>query len=556
MEICELQDAVSKKHAELLEVVDVHHELVKNAMLSTAAEIEALAQEALLNRSPFQLKMEQRTMQPCVSEPSFSEGEDNFEQKLPAKVGIGSKDIKTFLSTMSPISEDSVGIGHTLGGTARAADRKLAGIRGWLARYDRHLEYAASVVVGLHVILLLVELELEGANSALVLDMSDWPAAFENPWRYQLRVLDVVFDFYFLLDLSLRMFVQRCNFCRSSMNCFEACVTTASLADLVIIAHAGGLAHPADATVLHLIRAAASLRLIRFCKFVEGIHMLLKACTSFLPSLCWSMVLLTIFMLVGALTIGNLIQDYITNPHVNREDRIWLWEHYGTAQRSLYTIYEITFAGNWPVNVRPVLSGANRAFAFFFLAYVTIIVFAILRVITAVFLKDSLDAAQSDAEHQLKVQMRKRTLYTRKLDEMFKALDESGVITEARLNSLLHDPTVKAYFETLDLDVHEGTALFHILDNGDGEVTREEFIDGILRCKGPARAIDQLVMHAEMKQLESKIAQFISMLGSAKVAGQLSSNRGTSRTSSSNSPMTSFLRVFRFGSDSERASQS
>ena len=24
-------------------------------------------------------------MQPCVSEPSFSEGEDNFEQKLPAK---------------------------------------------------------------------------------------------------------------------------------------------------------------------------------------------------------------------------------------------------------------------------------------------------------------------------------------------------------------------------------------------------------------------------------------------------------------------------------------
>ena len=33
--------------------------------------------------------------------------------------------------------EDSVGIGHTLGGTARPVDRKLAGIRGWLARYDR-----------------------------------------------------------------------------------------------------------------------------------------------------------------------------------------------------------------------------------------------------------------------------------------------------------------------------------------------------------------------------------------------------------------------------------
>ena len=33
------------------------------------------------------------------------------------------------------------------------------------------------------------------------------------------------------------------------------------------------------------------------------------------------------------LRIGNLIQDYITNPHVNREDRIWLWEHYGASEQ-------------------------------------------------------------------------------------------------------------------------------------------------------------------------------------------------------------------------------
>ena len=40
-------------------------------------------------------------------------------------------------------------------------------------------------------------------------------------------------------------------------------------------------------------------------------------------------------------------------------------------------------------------------------------------------------------------------------------------------------------------DVHESTALFHILDDGDGGVTLDEFIDGMVRCKGPARAIDQ-----------------------------------------------------------------
>ena len=35
----------------------------------------------------------------------------------------------------------------------------------------------------------------------------------------------------------------------------------------------------------------------------------------------------------------------------------------------------------------------------FFLVYVTIIVFAVIRVISAIFLKDTLDAAQNDAEN-------------------------------------------------------------------------------------------------------------------------------------------------------------
>lgn len=35
------------------------------------------------------------------------------------------------------------------------------------------------------------------------------------------------------------------------------------------------------------------------------------------------------------------------------------------------------------------------------------------------------------------------------------------------------------------------------------KVTLDEFIDGIMRCKGPARAIDQVAMHAELKQLDA-----------------------------------------------------
>ncbi|CAL1125698.1 unnamed protein product [Cladocopium goreaui] len=85
------------------------------------------------------------------------------------------------------------------------------------------------------------------------------------------------------------------------------------------------------------------------------------------------------------------------------------------------------------------------------------------------------------------------------------------------LKGIPENPRVKAYFETLDLAVHEGTALFHILDNGDGEVTLEEFIDGILRCKGPARAIDQVAMQADLKGLDQKISLLLSWVQEGKV---------------------------------------
>ena len=49
------------------------------------------------------------------------------------------------------------------------------------------------------------------------------------------------------------------------------------------------------------------------------------------------------------------------------------------------------------------------------------------------------------------------------------------------------------------MDVHESEALFRLLDDGDGCVTLDEFINGILRCKGAARAIDQLALHAEVR---------------------------------------------------------
>ncbi|CAJ1341121.1 unnamed protein product, partial [Effrenium voratum] len=131
--------------------------------------------------------------------------------------------------------------------------------------------------------------------------------------------------------------------------------------------------------------------------------------------------------------------------------------------------------------------------------------------------KDTFDAAQNDAEQQVIDKLRLKAQYVNKLEAIFQAIDETGrgMISQERLTNILANPKVAAYFETLGLDVHEGRALFHLLDNGDGEVTLDEFIDGIMRCKGNARAIDQVAMHADLKMLDRKISKLYRALKKA-----------------------------------------
>mmetsp|Transcript_66034 Transcript_66034/g.146682 ORF Transcript_66034/g.146682 Transcript_66034/m.146682 type:complete len:286 (+) Transcript_66034:263-1120(+) len=271
--------------------------------------------------------------------------------------------------------------------------------------------------------------------------------------------------------------------------------------------------------------------------------MLVKACQCCLPSLCWSMVLLAVFMCMGALILGNLLQDFIKDESQNLDDREWVWRHYGTAYRATYTLYEVTFAGNWPTNVRPVLERVSQTFVIFYLLYITIIVFAVIRVISAIFLKDTLDEAHNDAQHLVLDRMRKKAEYIDRLEGVFKTLDVhgAGTLSEEGLNNMLANPKVKAYFQTLEVDVQEGHALFHLLDNGDGEVTLDEFIDGIMRCKGPARAIDTVALHADVKLLDNKVSKLIHHLRDANLV----KSKTTKRPDEASKNKAARLKVFR-----------
>ncbi|CAE7824378.1 CACNA1I [Symbiodinium sp. CCMP2592] len=448
---------------------------------------------------------------------------------------------------ISPSSQTMAARASVMGRPPTEEESCLSRLAMWL-RFN--LDYCTGFVLAINLIFMCVELELQGRAAGHLASESSLSLLSLQELSVPLRSVDIAFDTVFLIEFLLRMGLEGWALFRKFSGWYDVSLVAVGIADMALFAAAGA---DAEVAAVHVLRAANTLRairLLRIFRLFQGLRLLIRACHAFLPTLGWSMVLLGLCMVMSGLLVGSLLQIFLWNDMLALEHKIWIFDRYGTAHRSIYTLFEITFAGNWPTNVRPVLENVSDLFVIPFVLYITIITFAALRVITAVFLKDTLEAAQSDAEHQVAEKLKRKAQYVEKLEVMFKAIDETGngMITEERLNQLLCNPTVRAYLETLDLAVPEGTALFHILDNGDGEVTLEEFIDGILRCKGPARAIDQVALHADIRQLDHKLAVAVQLLSdwerSPDRSGTQSIDTSLSRLDSRKNKVAEHLRVF------------
>merc|ERR1712232_1433898 len=105
-------------------------------------------------------------------------------------------------------------------------------------------------------------------------------------------------------------------------------------------------------------------------------------------------------------------------------------------------------------------------------------------------------------------QLRQKRAYALKLKDLFIELDTSGdgKPTIDEFETMLSDPAAKAYLSGLEVDAHEIKSLFYLLDDGDGNITHDEFINGIMRLKGQARSQDVVAMGHDMRKLEKEFS--------------------------------------------------
>eukprot|EP00930_Biecheleria_cincta_P096507 TRINITY_DN88346_c0_g1_i1.p1 TRINITY_DN88346_c0_g1~~TRINITY_DN88346_c0_g1_i1.p1 ORF type:complete len:593 (+),score=104.24 TRINITY_DN88346_c0_g1_i1:62-1840(+) len=365
------------------------------------------------------------------------------------------------------------------------------------------LDMIMGWVIILNAVVLVIQSEWMGWQAEFSLGLQETESL---DWLVGFKVTEHIFMVLYIVELVLRLMVLRGrwlfthNFGIKYTNLLDAAIIAVSGVDLYIFEHMSDVDSPSLvlARLIRLARVARTLRVIRVMKLFRQLRILTATFVASLGALFWSMVILAIFMFLGALVLCQATHDFVTDKNNDLEERLWVFEMYGSAGKAMYTMFEATNSGGWPNYARPLINHVSPWFILFFLVYVTIVIFGIIRIITAMFIKETLSVASSDATLAVQENLRVKDAYRKKLQVVFEEADSSGdgVISRAELETALENRIVLDYLSVLEIEIHEVEPLFDLLDDGDGAVTIQEFCQGVMRLKGQARALDVVsVMH-------------------------------------------------------------
>lgn len=346
------------------------------------------------------------------------------------------------------------------------------------------------------------------------------------------ETLGIVLAIFFCCELVLRIAVhQKQWFVDPDMrlwNYFDALLVIMSLADLITLY---GFANSGSSALdeIKMLKTLRIIRVFRVFRFFRQLTQLALMIGDSVRSLVWAMVLLGVIIYVFAIVITAQATSYIQS-RVETDSPDWfdaadssrdvtvsaLNLAFGTLSRTVYTLFQTVLGGqSWGEVSTPLLKVGVLPFVLL-LGYISFVVLAVLNVVTGVFVDNAFRSAEKQRELAIQKEIERKEQYVDQIKEFFQALDQdgSGDVTTAELAEMLADPTLSAYFRVLGFDIEDATRFVDLLDADEsGSLGVEEFLEGCLRLRGRAQAVDVHHIIQMVKTLQRSFIELRSDLG-------------------------------------------
>eukprot|EP00929_Paragymnodinium_shiwhaense_P088942 TRINITY_DN4923_c0_g1_i2.p1 TRINITY_DN4923_c0_g1~~TRINITY_DN4923_c0_g1_i2.p1 ORF type:complete len:618 (-),score=90.66 TRINITY_DN4923_c0_g1_i2:100-1953(-) len=332
-----------------------------------------------------------------------------------------------------------------------------------------------------------------------------WPGADMAFW-----ILEMAFGLLFTSEVSLKLLGQGVYFICSGWNCLDFIIilswmlTTLSETDIGM-----------NPMLMRLARIARLLRFLRLVKTVQMFNVLQLLIGSLRASgliLFWSAVVLTVVMVCASLVSHSVMLNYIQDESLDMETRHEAYMVFGSFARSFMTMYQMTFGLD--NNASGMCFELSEWFGIPLIMYQGLVSFAVIKVIEAVFLNETIKLAASNDELMIMEKNRWESMQEDKVHSLFKEADESGdgLIDCAEFMLIMQDERITAWLEAMEVEVTNPKMVWDLLcsfsarhGGAADRLSAEWFVKGIARLKGGAKSLDLLAMHRELDALSTRI---------------------------------------------------
>lgn len=325
----------------------------------------------------------------------------------------------------------------------------------------------------------------------------------------QLAMMMMVFETLFLgwyvLELLLKLAAFRWYFFNgedSKWNVFDTTLVVVGLVGMLDIGFS-------DLAWLRIVRALVklvkALRVFRLVRFFEELRVIMLAIAHSLQTFFWAMVMLCLILYMCAIVFVQGVADYIGNSSeyiVPDEIEQDCFENWGSMHKAMLTEYKAIAGGGPWGHVTDGLYHAGSFYYYFFLVYIAVVVLAVFKLLTGIFVQKARAAADLDRERTIEHNM----------IEIFRDIDSdnSGCISRAEFKAAVESEVAKDYWQMLRIKPSDARKLFALMDTSfDDQVDIQEFISGCQKFGGWARNIDMAVAISRIHEVSMHLSEFM-----------------------------------------------
>eukprot|EP00929_Paragymnodinium_shiwhaense_P118801 TRINITY_DN90707_c0_g1_i1.p1 TRINITY_DN90707_c0_g1~~TRINITY_DN90707_c0_g1_i1.p1 ORF type:complete len:1011 (+),score=253.99 TRINITY_DN90707_c0_g1_i1:137-3169(+) len=353
-------------------------------------------------------------------------------------------------------------------------------------------------------------------NAFLVGMQTDYVANnIGRPTPTLFRIFDVMFCVVFTTELMLRSYILRMCFFRLpdwKWNVFDTILVLMQLVeegiafwvasqpeagDDVLQEGGGPSLNFSFMRVLRILRLIRIVRLFRVLRVVSELRTIVASIIGCMRPLVSAMVLLVLMMYVVGVFFTQAVSQHMEENKGFAVDRE-LEAHFGSLSRSMFSLYQAILGGiDWGDMANPLVSNLSAVYGLLFALYIAFACLAMMNVMTGVFVEAALNIAKKDEDSYMVNHLRMLLKVT---DQ-----DDNGVISWNEFADQLDNPSMIEYFKCIDVDIGEARSLFNILDQEEtGYIPCDSFVNGCLRLRGPARALDLEILSLQSRRVAKK----------------------------------------------------